>query len=315
MKATQRLHDLGQSLWLDNITRDLLDSGTLRRYIDEWSVTGPHVEPDDLRSGDQEQCVVRRSDPERAGGRSLRRGICSSISRWTTSPVPPTCSPRFTPAPAASTDGCRSKCRRCSRTTRKPRPTLQSNCMLRAARPNLFIKIPGTAEGLRAIEEATFAGVPINVTLLFSREQYIAAADAHLRGIERRIAAGLSADVASVASVFISRWDVSVASKVHRDDGPQYTRHRDRPTLLQGLLRSHRVAALSARAEQRRPAATSAVCEHRHERSEGVGRAVRKGVCGAADGEHDSGGDAESVRGPRRGRRDYFRRTAAIARR
>ncbi len=114
-------------------------------------------------------------------------------------------------------------------------------------RPNLFIKIPGTAEGLRAIEEATFAGVPINVTLLFSREQYLAAADAYLRGIERRIAAGLSAEVASVASVFISRWDVR-HRQWHRRPA-QYARHRDRPTLLQGVLRSRRVAALSACAE------------------------------------------------------------------
>ncbi len=84
----------------------------------------------------------------------------------------------------------------------------------RAARPNLFIKIPGTSEGLPAIEEAIFAGVPVNVTLLFSGEQYVAAAEAYMRGIERRIAAGLNPDVGSVASLFVSRWDVAVAEKV-----------------------------------------------------------------------------------------------------
>src|SRR4030095_7532517 len=84
----------------------------------------------------------------------------------------------------------------------------------RANRPNLFIKIPGTPEGLPAIEESIFAGVPMNVTLLFSREQYVAAAQAYIRGIERRVAAGLNPHVGSVASVFVSRWDSAVANKV-----------------------------------------------------------------------------------------------------
>ena len=107
----------------------------------------------------------------------------------------------------------------------------------RAGRPNLFIKIPGTKEGLPAIEEAIFAGVPINVTLLFSREHYVAAAEAYLRGVERRIAAGLNPDVASVASLFISRWDAAVAGKV--PEAPhESARHCHRPTLLQGLLRA-----------------------------------------------------------------------------
>ena len=114
---------------------------------------------------------------------------------------------------------------------RSPSP---KTCTRAAARPNLFIKIPGTKEGLPAIEEAIFAGVPVNVTLLFSREHYLAAAEAYLRGIERRIAAGLTADVGSVASLFISRWDVAVASKVPAPLVEQ-ARHRHRPAQLQGL--------------------------------------------------------------------------------
>ena len=117
--------------------------------------------------------------------------------------------------------------------------------MRRAQRPNLFIKIPGTKEGLPAIEEAIFAGVPVNVTLLFSREHYVAAAEAYLRGIERRIAAGLSPDVGSVASLFISRWDAAVASKVPAPLA-QPARHRHREADLQGVPRTARLAAFAA---------------------------------------------------------------------
>ena len=214
MKATQKLHDLGQSLWLDNITRDLLNSGTLKRYIDELSVTGLTSNPDDLRSRHQEQRRLRRRDPREAASRASPARTCSSIWRWRISPAPPTCSGRYSTAPTASTAGSRWRCRRCWPTTppaRSPRPRI---CTSGPERPNLFIKIPGTQEGLPAIEEAIFAGVPVNVTLLFSREQYVAAAEAYLRGIERRIAAGLNPDVGSVASVFVSRWDVAVAGKV-----------------------------------------------------------------------------------------------------
>ena len=137
LQATQRLHDLGQSLWLDNITRDLLDSGTLERYIDELSVTG----------------------------------LTSNL-------------------------------------------TAAQELFARAGRPNLFIKIPGTTAGLPAIEEAIVAGVPVNVTLLFSRGHYVAAAEAFLRGIERRIDAGLNPAVGSVASLFVSHWDAAVMGKV-----------------------------------------------------------------------------------------------------
>jgi transaldolase len=86
-----------------------------------------------------------------------------------------------------------------------------------ANRPNLYVKIPGTPEGVPAIETAIFSGVPVNVTLLFSREQYLAVAEAYMRGIERRIAAGLDPHISSVASVFVSRWDRSVADKAPKE--------------------------------------------------------------------------------------------------
>ena len=128
----------------------------------------------------------------------------------------------------------------------------------RAGKPNLFIKIPGTPEGLPAIEEAIFAGVPVNVTLLFSREQYVAAAEAYLRGVERRIAAGLNPAVASVASLFVSRWDVAVAGKVPAElDQP--ARHRDRPAHLQGLSASCSIRRASSAPPIRAPA-PSACC-------------------------------------------------------
>jgi len=211
--ATQKLHDLGQSLWLDNITRDLLDSGTLKTYIDELSVTGLTSNPSIFnnafagstaydaaiasgvaagRTGEELffdlaiEDLVRAADLfadiyQRTGG----------VDGFVSLEVSPTLAYDTASTLAAAKD-----------------------LFARAGRPNLHIKIPGTKEGLPAIEEATFAGIPVNVTLLFSRAQYVAAADAWLRGIERRIEAGLDADVRSVASVFISRWDVAVADKV-----------------------------------------------------------------------------------------------------
>ena len=151
----------------------------------------------------------------------------------------------------------------------------------RAARPNLFIKIPGTKEGLPAIESAIFAGVPINVTLLFSAEQYVAAAEAWLRGIERRIAAGLNPNVASVASIFLSRWDVATADKVPASlQQPAGARHR--PARLPCLLRAADLAPLAAGAQRRREAAAAALRQHRHQGPEGVRRPLRRGARRAA---------------------------------
>jgi len=213
MKATQRLHDLGQSLWLDNITRDLLMSGTLKRYIDELSVTGltsnPTIFDQAIKNSASYDGAIRKKLAAGKSGEGLFFELAieditqaadlfgavhertRGVDGWVSLEV----------SPLLAYD---------TKTTTAVAKELHG----RAGRRNLFIKIPGTPEGLPAIEEATFAGVPINVTLLFSREHYVAAADAYLRGIERRIAAGLNPDVASVASVFISRWDAAVVDKV-----------------------------------------------------------------------------------------------------
>jgi transaldolase len=213
MKATGKLHDLGQSIWLDNITRDLLEGGTLQRYIDELSVTGltsnPTIFDHAIRNSTTYDASVRRAVQAGRSGEDLFFDLAlEDLTRAAdlfkpvferTGGVDGWVSLEVSPLLAHDTAS-----------------TLAAAKALhdRAARPNLFIKIPGTPEGLPAIEEAIFAGVPVNVTLLFSREQYMAAAEAYLRGIERRIAAGLCPVVGSVASVFISRWDVAVADKV-----------------------------------------------------------------------------------------------------
>jgi transaldolase len=213
MKATQLLHNLGQSIWLDNITRDLLDSGTLERYISDLSVTGLTSNPtifdhaiknssaydSDIRSkfahGTSAENLffeLALADLRRAA--ALFRHIhdqTNGVDGWVSLEVSPLLAHDTASTLAAAQE-----------------------LFGRAALANLFIKIPGTKEGLPAIEEAIFAGIPINVTLLFSREQYVAAAEAFLRGIERRIDAGLNPNVGSVASVFISRWDTAVANKV-----------------------------------------------------------------------------------------------------
>jgi transaldolase len=213
MKATQKLHNLGQSLWLDNITRYLLISGTLRRYIQEFSVTGltsnPTIFDHALKNSHDYDDAIRRKLKEGKSGEALFFELAIEDLRQAadlfrpihdrTNGVDGWVSLEVSPLLAHDT----------SRTLAAAK-TLHA----RAERPNLFIKIPGTQEGLPAIEEAIFAGVPINVTLLFSRAQYVAAAEAYLRGIERRIIAGLNPDVGSVASLFVSRWDVAVADRV-----------------------------------------------------------------------------------------------------
>lgn len=213
MKATQKLHDLGQSLWLDNITRDLLTSGTLKRYINELSVTGltsnPTIFDHAIKNSPTYDPAIRAKLKEGKSGEKLFFELAldditqaadlfrpinersNGVDGWVSLEV----------SPLLAHD---------TKTTLAEAKDLHA----RAGRRNLFIKIPGTREGLPAIEEAIFAGVPVNVTLLFSREHYVAAADAYLRGIEQRIAAGLKPDVGSVASLFVSRWDVAVAGKV-----------------------------------------------------------------------------------------------------
>jgi transaldolase len=212
MKATQELHEMGQSLWLDNITRGLLMSGTLRRYIQEFSVTGltsnPTIFDHAIKNSHDYDEAIRRKGKDGESRESLFFELALEDLRQAadlfrpihdqTGGVDGWVSLEVSPLLANDTAGT---------------ITAGKELHVRADRPNLFIKIPGTREGLPAIEEATFAGVPINVTLLFSREQYVAAAEAYLRGIERRLAAGLKPDVFSVASLFVSRWDVAVMGK------------------------------------------------------------------------------------------------------
>jgi transaldolase len=212
MNPTEILYRRGQSLWLDNITRELLSSGTLARYVRELSVTGLTSNPtifdhaigkgtaydnairallDSGRSGEEVFFELALQDLRAAA--DLFREVherTSGVDGWVSLEVSPLLA-------------------RDARTTLAEAKELHA----RAERPNLYIKIPGTPEGLPAIEEAIFAGVPVNVTLLFSPSQYLACAKAYLRGLERRIEAGLSANVASVASVFISRWDVAVVGQ------------------------------------------------------------------------------------------------------
>jgi transaldolase len=213
MKPTHRLHDLGQSLWLDSITRPLLSSGSLKRYIDELSLTGLTSNPtifdhaiknspeydapirEKLRHGESvEPLFLELALEDLTRAADLFRPThdrTSGVDGWVSLEVSPLLAHDTAHTVAAAKD-----------------------LFERANRPNLFIKIPGTKEGLPAIEESIFAGVPVNVTLLFSREHYVASAEAFLRGIERRIEAGLNPNVASVASIFISRWDAAVMSRV-----------------------------------------------------------------------------------------------------
>jgi transaldolase len=213
MKATQSLHDLGQSLWLDNITRDLLDTGTLKRYIDELSVTGLTSNPTIFdqaikKSASYDPAIQQKLSQGKSGEGLFFELALEDLTRAAdlfrpvhdqTKGVDGWVSLEVSPLLAYDTGSTL---------------TAAKQLHARAARPNLFIKIPGTPQGLPAIEEAIFAGVSVNVTLLFSREHYLAAAEAYLRGIERRIAAGLDTKVGSVASIFISRWDVAVSKSV-----------------------------------------------------------------------------------------------------
>ncbi|HXW80153.1 MAG TPA: transaldolase [Acidimicrobiales bacterium] len=215
MKATEILHERGQSLWLDNITRSLLDNGTIQRYIDSYSVTGltsnPSIFDKAIGSGDYDDAIRQKAGQGLSAEElffelaieDLRRAAdlflaiherTDGVDGWVSLEV----------SPLLAYDTAR---------TVEAAKSLHA----RAGRSNLFIKIPGTPEGLPAITEAIAAGVPVNVTLLFSAEQYVAAAEAYLKGVERRIADGLDPAVGSVASVFMSRWDAAVVKEVPPD--------------------------------------------------------------------------------------------------
>jgi len=233
MKITKRLHDLGQSLWLDNITREMLDNGTLRRYIDELSVTGltsnPTIFDEAIGNTSAYDAGIRQKAQAGLAGEELfvelaledlRRAAdlfrpvfdrTQGIDGWVSMEV----------SPLLAND---------TKTTIDAALRIHKQ----ANRPNLFVKIPGTPAGVPAIEAAIFAGVPVNVTLLFSREHYLGIADAYLRGIERRIAAGLDPRVNSVASLFISRWDRAVGDKV-----PEELRNRLGIAIAARTYRAH----------------------------------------------------------------------------
>ena len=233
MSSTKTLHDLGQSLWLDNITREILDDGTLRRYIDDFSVTGltsnPTIFDEAIGKTAAYDKGIRQKAQAGLGGESLfielaLEDLCRAADLFKpefdrSRGVDGWVSMEVSPLLANDTRG-----------------TVDSALRIhqQAARPNLYVKIPGTAAGVKAIEETIFAGVPVNVTLLFSREQYLSAAEAYMRGIERRIAAGLDPRINSVASVFVSRWDKSVADKV-----PQDLANRLGIAIMQRTYRAH----------------------------------------------------------------------------
>jgi transaldolase len=241
MRATQQLHDLGQSLWLDNITRDLLENGALRRYIDELSVTGltsnPTIFENAIRSSAAYDAAIRRKRREGKSGEELffelaleDLGRAADLFRpiWDrTNGVDGWVSLEVSPLLAYDTVRTLAEAKR---------------LFAKAGRPNLFIKIPGTPEGVPAIEEAVFAGVPVNVTLLFSPEQYVAVAQAFVRGIERRIAAGQKPDIGSVASLFVSRWDAAVAR-----EAPAALRNRLGIAIARRTYRAYRSLVSSPR--------------------------------------------------------------------
>jgi transaldolase len=241
MSTSSTLKDIGQSVWLDSISRGMLDDGTLQRYVTEYAVSGltsnPTIFDEALRSGDAYDTDIRRLAQAGQNAETvfldlaladLRRAADLFVAAFEASAgADGWVSMEVSPLLAADTRG-----------------TIEAAMRIQAqaARQNLFVKIPGTPEGLPAIEESIFAGVPINVTLLFSREQYLAALDAYCRGIERRIAAGLDPRVASVASLFVSRWDKAVADAV-----PAELRNRLAIAIAQRTYRSCREQLMSQR--------------------------------------------------------------------
>jgi transaldolase len=241
MKTTQQLHDLGQSIWLDNITREILDNGALRRYIDEFSVTGltsnPTIFDEAIGGGAAYDAGIREKVQAGKSGEALFIELALEDLRRAADLFRPVfdatrgvdgwVSMEVSPLLAADTQGS---------------IDAATQIHAQADRDNLFVKIPGTPEGVPAIEESIFNGVPVNVTLLFSREQYVAVAEAYMRGIERRIEARRNPRVASVASLFVSRWDKAIADKA-----PPELRNRLGIAIGQRTYKAYRELLASAR--------------------------------------------------------------------
>jgi transaldolase len=213
MTPTQSLAELGQSLWLDNITRDMLNDGTLERYRDELSITGltsnPTIFEQALATGNAYDAQIRRLVREGITGESLFMKLAITDLQHAADLFRPIFDQTQGRDGWVSMEVSPLLIRDPTATVRAARHIHEA-----ASRPNLYVKIPGSVEGIPAIEETVFAGIPVNVTLLFSTAQYLAVADAYMRALERRLAAGLQPDVSSVASVFVSRWDKAVADKV-----------------------------------------------------------------------------------------------------
>jgi transaldolase len=233
MSMTKNLHDLGQSIWLDNITREILDDGTLKRYIDQFSVTGLTSNPTIFDEAIGKTAAYDKGIREKAAAGSSGEDLFIELALEDLRRAADLFRPEFDRS--GGVDGWVSM---------EVSPLLANNTQStidaalrihkQANRPNLYVKIPGTPAGVPAIEAAIFAGVPINVTLLFSREQYLQVAEAYMRAIERRIAAGLDPKINSVASVFVSRWDRAVADKV-----PQELVNRLGIAIMQRTYRAH----------------------------------------------------------------------------
>jgi transaldolase len=311
MKATQQLHDLGQSLWLDNITREILDNGTLKRYIDDLSVTGLTSNPTIFdhamthgNSYDKEIAKLMSSGLSTEDAffemaiEDLRRAAdlfapihqrTATVDGWVSLEV----------SPLLAYD---------AKTTVEVAKTLHQ----KAARPNLFIKIPGTPEGRAAIEEAIFSGVSVNVTLLFSREHYLGAAEAYMRGLERRVEAGLSPDVRSVASLFVSRWDKATMDKVPAD-------LRDKLGPAIGWQRRTKPIAMCWSPivgngwPTGRACTTPALRQHGNQRSQGLGRALHRRTGCAQHGRYHAGRNAACLWRARQRYKSLFRAMVATA--
>ena len=305
MKPTQALHEAGQSLWLDNITRALLDEGILARYVDEYSVTGltsnPTIFDKAIRDGTAYDADIAARKAAGASDEQVFFDLALADLRRAAE--------LFAPVHARTdgVDGWVSLEVSPLLAHDTPRTVDQAESLHRqAALGNLFIKIPGTAEGLPAIEECIYAGVPVNVTLLFSAAQYEAAAGAYLRGVERRIRSGLDPAVGSVASLFVSRWDTAVAGRV-----PGELRDRVGIAVAKQAYRAYRellVSALGAAGQRGRPGAAAAVGLDLGQGPAGPRRAVRGGAGRSLHRQHHAGGDPGGVRGPRHGGRAAARR-------
>ncbi len=275
MKPTQQLHELGQSLWIDNITRTMLDDGTLAGYIEQLSLTGltsnPTIFDKAIGSGDAYDEQIAELQGQGLEGEDLffelaltdlkRAAELFAPINERTDDVDGWVSLEVSPLLADDSEA-----------------TIQQVADLHGrAEGNVFIKIPGTEEGCEAIEEATFAGIPVNVTLLFSTDHYLGAADAYARGLERRIEAELEPMVPSVASLFVSRWDVAVSDQVGDD-------LRNRLGIAVGeahlprLPRAARIRALAAARQRGRAPAEAAVRKHGNQGPERLGRALRRGA-------------------------------------